>query len=46
MLVLTLRYIAFQNNASSSSATTTVFVGNITERASDAFIRQLLMVCI
>ena len=26
--------------------TTTVFVGNITEVATDTFIRQLLMVCI
>ena len=36
----------FQNQHQEKSSTTiTVFVGNITEKASDALVRQILTVC-
>lgn len=34
-----------QNQGNSSATAITVFVGNITERASDALVRQILTVC-
>lgn len=47
MLSASFDLFTFQNqNQGNSSKTTTVFVGNITERASDALIRQILTVCI
>jgi len=35
-----------QNQGNSSATAITVFVGNITERASDALVRQILTVCL
>ena len=41
-----IKLCSFQNqNQEKPATTTTVFVGNITERASDALIRQILTVC-
>jgi hypothetical protein len=41
---LVILYFFTQPQAASTNPTTTVFVGNITDRASDAMIRQILMV--